>query len=87
MTDLEILRAQLAHLDDALIQSLIERQRISLRVQRLKVDAGGARVDVGQENVVIKRYTDRLGDPGRYLANEVLNFCVGDAEPGDVREL
>ncbi|MFE9564815.1 chorismate mutase [Streptomyces sp. NPDC006487] len=68
---------------DAQILELLERRRgLSASVQHARISSGGRRTELGRENVVIKRYADRLGRPGGTMAMALLEFCRGATAPG-----
>jgi chorismate mutase len=70
-------RALIDDIDERLIALLTERRAVSQRIQRLRVDAGGSRVQHARENVVIRRWASALGDGGAELALAVLRHCRG----------
>jgi chorismate mutase len=70
-------RAVLDALDDQLLDLLARRRTASTRVQQLRVDAGGSRVEHSRENAILRRYSEALGDSGADLALAVLAHCRG----------
>ena len=64
-------------IDEQLLSLLKQRRRVSTRIQQLRVEAGGSRVEHSRENAIIRRYSDALGDGGAELALAVLDHCRG----------
>jgi chorismate mutase len=71
------LRAQIDAMDEALVRLVAERARLSQRIQRARLNAGGARVELGRERVILAAYRDALGPDGAHLADAVLQVCRG----------
>jgi chorismate mutase len=76
-TDVDVLRAQIDAMDDAIAQLVAERVRLSARVQTARMRAGGTRVQLGRERVILDRYRSALGEHGPALADAVLQVCRG----------
>ena len=74
---IEMLRGQIDVLDTALIRLVAERARVSRRIQAARMNAGGARVELGRERTVRNAYRDGLGADGATLAEAVLQVCRG----------
>ena len=74
---IDMLREQIDALDAALIQLVAERAHVSRRIQTVRVNAGGTRVELGRERTVLNRYRDGLGPSGPTLADAVLQVCRG----------
>ena len=72
-----VLREQIDALDAAVIALVAERARVSRRIQLARVNAGGTRVELGRERVVLAAYRDGLGTDGPQLADAVLRVCRG----------
>jgi chorismate mutase len=70
-------RARIDMLDGALLALLAERRQVSTRIQQLRVDAGGSRVEHSRENAIVRRYAEALGDGGAELGLAVLGHCRG----------
>ena len=70
-------RALIDDIDDKLLSLLAERRSVSTQIQRLRVEAGGSRVEHTRENAVIRRWADALGESGAELALAVLAHCRG----------
>ena len=70
-------RTLIDEIDAALIGLLSRRRQVSTQIQRLRVEAGGSRVEHSRENAIIRRYADALGDGGAELALAVLAHCRG----------
>lgn len=71
------LRNSIDLIDQEILQLLEGRRRLSEDVQRSRMSSGGRRTELGRENVIIKRYADRLGRPGGTIALAMLEFCRG----------
>jgi chorismate mutase len=76
-----MLRGQIDALDDAIARLVAERGRLSRRIQLARVNAGGTRVELGRERVVLDRYRAGLGPDGVQLADAVLRVCRGAPGP------
>jgi chorismate mutase len=72
-----MLRGQIDALDAALIALVAERARVSRRIQTVRMNAGGTRVELGRERTVLATYRDGLGPAGPTLADAVLQVCRG----------
>ena len=72
-----MLRGQIDSLDEAIIRLVAERARVSRRIQTARMNAGGTRVELGRERVVLDTYRDGLGPDGPSLADAVLQVCRG----------
>ena len=72
-----VLREQIDALDQAVVALVAERARVSRRIQLARVNAGGTRVELGRERVVLAAYRDGLGADGPHLADAVLRVCRG----------
>jgi chorismate mutase len=72
-----VLRAQIDALDDAIVRLVAERARLSTRIQTTRMNAGGTRVELGRERVILERYRAGLGPTGPALADSVLQVCRG----------
>lgn len=70
-------RVRIDALDAQLIELIEERRRVSSRIQQLRIDAGGSRVEHSRENAILRHYADALGDGGVELALAVLDLCRG----------
>jgi chorismate mutase len=71
------LRGQIDALDEAIVRMVAERARLSHRIQAARLNAGGARVELGRERVIMDRYRTALGPEGPALADSVLQVCRG----------
>jgi chorismate mutase len=71
------LRNQIDAIDAAVVQLVQERARLSHRIQTARVNAGGTRVELGRERVILETYRDGLGAQGPHLADAVLQVCRG----------
>ena len=72
-----LLRSQIDAIDAGIARLVAERARLSARVQRARIAAGGVRVELGRERMVLAKYKEALGDEGVALATAVLRLCRG----------
>ena len=72
------LRGQIDALDAAIVNLVAERARLSRRIQTARINAGGTRVELGRERVILETYRDALGAQGPHLADAVLQVCRGN---------
>ena len=72
-----VLRAQIDALDEAIVRLVAERAKLSARVQTARMNAGGTRVEIGRERVILDTYRAALGSQGPALADAVLQVCRG----------
>ncbi|MDP9118587.1 MAG: chorismate mutase [Actinomycetota bacterium] len=72
------LRDQIDALDAAIVSLVAERARLSQRIQTARMNAGGARVELGRERVILDTYRGALGSQGPHLADAVLQVCRGE---------
>ena len=72
-----LLRRQIDSLDEAIARLVAERARLSRRVQTARMNAGGTRVELGRERVILNTYREALGPNGPALADAVLQVCRG----------
>ncbi len=72
-----MLREQIDALDQAVIALVAERAKVSRRIQTARLNAGGTRVELGRERVVLAAYRAALGEAGPRLADAVLQVCRG----------
>ena len=72
-----VLRAQIDALDEAIVRLVAERARLSSRIQAARMSAGGTRVELGRERVILETYRSTLGPQGPALADAVLGVCRG----------
>ena len=72
-----VLRGQIDALDEAIVRLVAERARLSARVQAARMNAGGTRVELGRERVILDTYRAALGPQGPALADAVLQVCRG----------
>jgi chorismate mutase len=71
------LRRQIDALDEAIARLVAERARLSRRVQAARLNAGGTRVELGRERVVLDGYRQALGPEGGLIGDAVLRVCRG----------
>jgi chorismate mutase len=74
---IDTLRAQIDAMDDAIVRLVAERAKLSTRIQTARVNAGGTRVELGRERVILNTYRTALGTNGPALADAVLQVCRG----------
>jgi chorismate mutase len=72
-----VLRAQIDALDEAITRLVAERAKLSARIQTSRMNAGGTRVELGRERVILETYRAALGPNGPALADAVLQVCRG----------
>ena len=72
-----VLRGQIDSLDEAIVRLVAERAKLSARVQTARMNAGGTRVQLGRERVIMDAYRSALGAHGPDLAGAVLAVCRG----------
>jgi chorismate mutase len=72
-----VLRAQIDALDEAIVRLVAERTRPARRTQTARMNAGGTRVELGRERVILATYRAALGEHGPALADAVLQVCRG----------
>jgi chorismate mutase len=77
VTSVDAGRSLIDAIDDQLLALLAERRKVSTRIQQLRVEGGGSRVEHSRENAILRRYSDALGDGGVELALAVLDHCRG----------
>jgi chorismate mutase len=75
--DIPVLRAQIDALDEAIVRLVAERTKLSQRIQTARMNAGGTRVELGRERVILETYRSALGANGPALADSVLQVCRG----------
>ncbi|QNP65941.1 chorismate mutase [Streptomyces genisteinicus] len=75
--DITDLRSRIDSIDTEISRLVAERRGHSHRIQRIRLDGGGPRTQLGRENEVIARYTDSLGSAGTALAHLLLTTCRG----------
>jgi chorismate mutase len=76
-TAIPMLRGQIDALDTAITRLVAERARLSRRIQTARMNAGGTRVELGRERVVLDTYRKSLGADGLQLGDAVLRVCRG----------
>ena len=59
-----MLRGQIDAIDEAIIRLVAERTRLSTRIQTARMNAGGTRVELGRERVILDAYRAGLGPDG-----------------------
>jgi chorismate mutase len=74
---IDTLRGQIDALDVAITRLVAERTQLSRRVQQARISAGGARVELGRERVIMDHYRSVLGNEGPNLAEAILRVGRG----------
>ncbi len=74
----DTLRTQIDALDTAIALLIIERAQLSRRIQTARINAGGARVELGRERAIHAHYRQELGSEGSAVADAVLRVCRGN---------
>ncbi|MCU1690286.1 MAG: chorismate mutase [Jatrophihabitantaceae bacterium] len=74
---IEVLRGQIDALDIAITRLVAERTQLSRRVQQARISAGGARVELGRERLIMDHYRTVLGSEGPNLAEAILRVGRG----------
>lgn len=72
-----LLRTQIDAIDAGIARLVAERARLSARIQSARIAAGGVRVELGRERLVLDAYRDTLGEDGVPLGSAVLRLCRG----------
>jgi chorismate mutase len=72
-----LLRTQIDAIDAGMARLVAERARLSARIQSARIAAGGVRVELGRERLVLDGYRSTLGEDGVALGNAVLRLCRG----------
>lgn len=74
---IDTLRGQIDALDTAIARLINERTQLSRRIQTARMNAGGTRVELGRERIILDHYRRELGNDGAALAEAVLRVCRG----------
>jgi chorismate mutase len=72
-----LLRTQIDAIDAGIARLVAERARLSARIQTARIAAGGVRVELGRERLVLDGYRRTLGEDGVPLGSAVLRLCRG----------
>ena len=72
-----LLRTQIDAIDAGIARLVAERARLSARIQSARIAAGGVRVELGRERLVLAGYRNALGDDGMPLGSAILRLCRG----------
>ncbi len=75
---IDLLRGEIDALDESIIRLVAERTAVSARVQAARINAGGTRLELGRERVVVDRYRTGLGNHGASLAEAILRVGRGE---------
>jgi chorismate mutase len=70
-------RRALDEIDATLRRLVATRREISHKIQKLRVQEGGPRIQHSRENEIIAAYSDELGPRGVDIALAVLTLCRG----------
>jgi chorismate mutase len=75
--EIDVLRAQIDAIDASITRLIKERAELSVRIQAVRVSAGGTRIELGRERVILAHYRDALGHDGPNVGDAVLRVCRG----------
>jgi len=70
-------RARIDELDQRIIALVQERMAASAEIQAARLAAGGTRVSLNREMVILARYRSALGPQGTEVAMQLLELCRG----------
>ncbi|MFE9118735.1 chorismate mutase [Streptomyces sp. NPDC007172] len=76
-------RREIDGLDARIIELLGQRARVSARIQRSRISAGGPRTVLAREAEVLSHYQQGLGTTGTPIALHVLKLCRGTVPAAD----
>ena len=71
------LRGHIDALDTQIAELVAERMQVSRQIQAARISAGGTRLELGRERVVLDGYRRILGADGPLLGEVVLRVCRG----------
>ena len=72
-----VLRSQIDAMDEAILRLVAERAKLSRRIQLARMNAGGTRVELGRERLILDTYRRALGPAGASLADAILRVRDG----------
>jgi chorismate mutase len=75
---IDLLRDRIDGLDEAITRLVAERAAVSAQIQAVRVRAGGTRMELSRERVVLDHYRRELGARGAALGEAVLRVCRGE---------
>jgi chorismate mutase len=75
---IDTLRGQIDQLDQAIIDLVRERAAVSAKVQAARIAAGGTRLELGRERLILDHFRRDLGRRGPALADVLLRICRGE---------
>lgn len=75
---IDALRRRIDDLDEAITRLVTERAEVSAEIQATRVRAGGTRMELGRERIVLDHYRRELGARGPALGEAVLRVCRGE---------
>jgi chorismate mutase len=75
--DIVSMREQIDQLDAAIAKLVADRRQLSKQIQAARIRAGGTRLQLGRERVVLDGYRQALGADGPLLGEVVLRICRG----------
>jgi chorismate mutase len=75
---IDLLRGRIDGLDEAITRLVAERAAVSAQIQEVRVGAGGTRMELSRERVVLDHYRRELGARGAALGEAVLRVCRGE---------
>jgi len=74
---IEDLRRQIDGFDAEIARLVNERAKVSGLIQKIRIQAGGTRVELGREAAILLRYRQQFGKEGMTLGEAVLRVCRG----------
>jgi monofunctional chorismate mutase len=76
-SQIEDLRTQIDMFDAEIARLVTERARVSGLIQKIRIQMGGTRIELGREAAILLRYRQQLGKEGMTLGEAVLRVCRG----------
>lgn len=74
---IEDLRRQIDRFDAEIARLVNERAKVSGLIQKIRIQTGGTRIELGREAAILLRYRQQLGKEGMTLGEAVLRVCRG----------
>lgn len=74
---IEDLRRQIDRFDAEIARLVNERAKVSGLIQKIRIQMGGTRIELGREAAILLRYRQQLGKEGMTLGEAVLRVCRG----------
>ena len=76
-SSVEVMRARIDAVDDAIIHLITARARLSMHIQAARISEGEPRIVLSRERAIRSRYRAGLGISGDGVADAVLRVCRG----------